>query len=215
MSSMAAMDVQDTEIPVYANNANLRVLRWLLLVLLIWNLLLTYFLRQSNVFNVENGQAMSRPQATLRDGYDLVIGANRSIRVRGNIFVSAPEGQQGIGRGNVVIGDEHDYSQAKNSFVAGRGHRVSGEGASVLAGRNNLVAADFAAVIGGEGNSALAPHSVVSGGTRNRAGGRYATAAGGDTGRADSEAGYFAPPNSAPPNAAVLRGFEPLRSRPP
>ena len=102
------------------------------------------------------------------------------------------------GSHNVIIGDNHNYSQyaglvvgannairAPNSAVSG-GHRnqVTAEHASISGGRDNYATAVFATVAGGFDNQANANFAHVSGGEDNRASGIFSSILGGQGERA-------------------------------
>ena len=97
------------------------------------------------------------------------------------------------GSHNVIIGDNHNYSQyaglvvgennairAPNSAVSG-GHRnqVTAEHASISGGRDNYATAVFATVAGGFDNWATANFAHVSGGEDNQANATFSSILGG------------------------------------
>ena len=98
-----------------------------------------------------------------------------------NLFVFATEsttsGEQP--RGNVVVGLDHSYHTASNSFVAGRSNTISGDASVVSGGTGNVASAQYAVVCGGAGNRALAYAATVAGGAENRAMAAKAVVSGG------------------------------------
>merc|ERR1711902_253929 len=88
-----------------------------------------------------------------------------TLRVSDNVIVQT-ENPGKLGSGNIVIGFDHTWSEASNSFVAGRRNVIQGEGASVLGGAFNR-AEELTSVSGGLNNTAKGYLSTVAGGSRN------------------------------------------------
>lgn len=106
------------------------------------------------------------------------------------------------GRGNMLVGPDHFFQFATNSFAAGKENSVRGNGQAVLGGRYNMARGQTSTVGGGEGNSAkytgssitggfhneaVADMSHITGGNRNRVEANWAAIAGGSTNIVKSE----------------------------
>lgn len=168
--SRLSFGMQDSDVVVvpysvsYFENKSLTVV---VAVLVLWNVVLSYYLAKQSFFKVENRKV------TLAG--DLVIPG--TLRVSGNVIVQT-EDLAKPGSGNIVIGFDHTWNEASNSFVAGRHNVIHGEGASVFGGRYNE-AKTFASVSGGMNNTASGYLSTVAGGSKNAALGLRSTIAGG------------------------------------
>jgi hypothetical protein len=112
-----------------------------------------------------------------------------------NLLVNAPN-PISSGRGNVMVGPDHFWTFATNSFVAGKENSVRGKGDAVLGGVTNMANGIGDSVAGGEGNAAkyngasiaggfhnevVADRSHVTGGSRNRVEANWGSIAGGAT----------------------------------
>merc|ERR1719188_2781412 len=107
------------------------------------------------------------------------------------VFTSKPV----TGKGNLVVGLQHQYSLASNGFVAGFTNLIQGDGNSVTGGASNSATGTFASVAGGVSNTACGLASSVTGGTQNTASGNWSSVSGGDSN------------NATGPSAAVAGGF--------
>lgn len=72
------------------------------------------------------------------------------------------------GSHNVVIGEEHNYTQ-NGGLVSGYDNAIVGKNASVTGGQSNTASGFATSVTGGEFNVAKGEYTVVSGGGENRA----------------------------------------------
>jgi len=70
------------------------------------------------------------------------------------------------GRGNIVIGSGHNFTEAHNGLVVGITNAITGEG-NVAFGVSNTAAGRAATVLGGENNKAEAVGSSILGGMSN------------------------------------------------
>ncbi len=91
------------------------------------------------------------------------------------------------GSHNVVIGNEHQYTQY-GGFVTGIGNVINGTWASVSGGYENTASGEAASVSGGGGNTASGEAASVSGGEVNIASGWAASISGGRDNTASGEA---------------------------
>lgn len=104
--------------------------------------------------------------------------------------------QLSAGRGNMVVGPDHFFFYAKNSFVAGKHNTVRGDNNAVFGGESNMARGDGSVVGGGSGNvanghadhvsggfhnEAIGSFNEVRGGSRNRVEGTWSSIAGGQT----------------------------------
>ncbi len=82
------------------------------------------------------------------------------------------------GSHNVVIGDQHQYTQY-GGFVAGISNVINGKWASVSGGYQNTANGESASVSGGKRNKASGVFASVSGGYQNTANGKSASVSSG------------------------------------
>lgn len=110
------------------------------------------------------------------------------------------------GKGNLIVGVGHTFSEARNSFVAGEGNTIADRSCSVTGGFGNNAGAKFSSVMGGKYNEATGPwYSTVAGGQYNKA----MAITGAPNAEAPSVFGGYE--NAAVgTNAAVFGGFENL-----
>ena len=87
------------------------------------------------------------------------------------------------GSHTVVVGAEHNYSQAVG-LVVGFRNTSNGSASSVTGGAGNMASGQFSSVTGGANNTAIGSGSSVTGGDRNTASGVASSIAGGANGTA-------------------------------
>lgn len=93
------------------------------------------------------------------------------------------------GRGNMLVGPNHFYAFATNSFASGKENSLRGEAQVVLGGKANQ-AKDYAStVVGGEGNAAKRTASSIAGGFHNEVIADYGHISGGMRNRIEKEGG--------------------------
>jgi len=108
------------------------------------------------------------------------------------------------GRGNMLIGPDHFYQFATNSFASGKQNSLRGDGHAILGGTANMARGARSTVVGGEGNAAkrvgssitggfhneaVADLSHISGGARNRVEAKWGAIGGGETNIVQAEHG--------------------------
>ena len=107
------------------------------------------------------------------DGRAMAIDIDLHVE-NANLLVFTNQDQDARhGKGNLVVGQGHNFSAASNGFLAGRGNTIAGDAASVSAGVQNLASGTGASVSGGFANEALGEYASVSGGSYNEATGGY------------------------------------------
>jgi len=118
-------------------------------------------------------------------------GITNSINGFGNLIVgyNAPRVNEPnkTGSHNLVVGDNHNYSQF-GGLVVGFQNAIASPWASVSGGSDNTAGGPHSSISGGEGNTTREPFTSVSGGWANRAENRHASVSGGVGNRAFGEA---------------------------
>ena len=95
---------------------------------------------------------------------------------------------QKTGSHNLVIGDEHSYTQ-HGGLVAGNNNIINGFSASVSGGAGNMASNNVSSVSGGARNIASGVGSSVSGGWTNTASGGWSSVSGGFMNMASGDVG--------------------------
>lgn len=160
--------------------------------LVAWNLMITYIIVQRDSIWQVNSRDL-----TLLDRNLTIIGGSLLVK-HGNVLLEAADQQDsGRGYGNLVIGTNNLYAEAKNSLIVGKRNEVAADGAVILGGSDNKATAGLSVVAGGFGNVASGDSSLVAGGRNNQAQGTFSTIVGGVDGQVSSEDGFFAPGSTA------------------